>query len=261
MNSKTALITGASTGIGYQLTRLFAKNGYNLVLIAKNKEKLQKAANTIKSDFNITPKIIDKDLSFPNAANDIYNELKSSNIEIDVLVNDAGCQVYGEFAKNDITQEINMLQVNAIFPTQLTKLFLPNMIKKGSGKILNVSSVGAFVPGPLNDVYCASKAYMLSFSEGLAEELVGTGVTVTALCPGATDSEFAKTAHIENTSLFEGHLSDAKQVAKAGYDALMKGKRVVIPGFYNRTIMGMTKLMPRTWVARFAKRSMSIKEK
>ncbi|MCW4025453.1 MAG: SDR family oxidoreductase [Candidatus Bathyarchaeota archaeon] len=257
MSQKTALITGASSGIGYELSKLFEKNGYNTVIVSRNEEKLSALAYEINKEYKVETKIISKDLSHPNSANEIFNEIGKQELQIDVLVNNAGFDVYGEFSNTNLEEEMEMMQVNMVSLTKLTKLFLPKMKTNSSGKILNISSIGAFVPGPLNIVYCATKAYVLNFSEGLAEELDGTGVTVTALCPGATKTEFTKRAKNQDIKFFKSHVMEAKQVAQIGYDGLMKNKRVVVPGLYNKTQHFLIKLLPRKRVAKITKHMMS----
>src|SRR5512145_187300 len=180
---KTALITGASTGIGYELSNLFAHDGYDLVLVARNKPKLEQMAREFQQTYGSSVTVLAKDLSTPTAADEIFAELQS--VAIDVLINNAGAGVHGLFSETDLAQEMQIIHLNLVSLTRLTKLFLTGMLVRGQGRILNVGSTGSFVPGPLNAVYCATKAYVLSFSDALAEELSGTGISVTALCPGA----------------------------------------------------------------------------
>ncbi len=180
---KTALITGSANGIGYELASTFAENGYNLVLVDKDEEKLTLIAEEFPQKFGISVKTLVKDLSISTSPTEIFTELQQAGIKIDILVNNAGFGTYGVFSETDLTTELKMLQVNIVCLTHLTKLFLKDMITQGNGKILNVASVAAFQPGPLMAVYFATKAYVLSFSEAIANELEGTGVTVTTLCP------------------------------------------------------------------------------
>lgn len=257
-NKKAVLITGASSGIGHELSKLFARDGYNLVLVARNEQKLKQIANELKENFGISAKVILKDLSNTNSPKEIFDKLQQESVRIDILVNNAGFGVYGVFSETSLIEELQMIQVNLVSLTHLTKLFLPEMLKHRYGKILNVGSIGSFVPGPLNAVYCATKAYVLSFSEAIAEELRDTGVTVTALCPGTTRTEFHKRARMEDINLLRFGVMDARTVAKIGYRALMKGReRVVIPGAYNRIQMFLSRFMPRKMLVKIVKYQMS----
>jgi len=233
MNRKTALITGSSSGIGYELSHLFGRDGYDLVLVARSKDALERIAAELEGAHGIAVQVIVKDLSEASAVEEICRTLKDSSIEIDVLVNNAGYGVYGEFLETDETKEMRMMQLNMLSLTQLTKKLLPSMLAKGNGKVLNVASTAAFQPGPSMAVYYATKAFVLSFSEAIAEELSGRGVTVTALCPGPTASGFQINAKMEKSKLFRGKVMDAKTVAEIGYAAMGKGKRVSIPGVKN----------------------------
>lgn len=251
------LITGATCGIGYELSRIFAANRYNVVLVARNLPRLTEIAETLKKEYGIMAEIIPQDLSDPQAPAKIYNELQQRSIQIDVLVNNAGFNEYGAFHKTRSEKEVQMIQVNMTSLTFLTKLLLPEMIDRHYGKILNLGSIGSYAPGPLNAVYCATKAYVLSFSEALAEELQGTGVDVTVLCPGATATEFAKRAQMENTSIFKGQVMDARRVAEIGFNALMQGKNIVIPGLRNRILVFLLRFTPRKAILRMSKQMMS----
>lgn len=257
--TKTALITGASSGIGHELAALFARDKYNLVLVARNVQKLKELARNLQQQYGITATVLGKDLANPGTPDEIFTELQQAGIRVDVLVNNAGTQVHGEFRDNDIQKELLMIQVNLTSLTHLTKLFLPGMIERGAGRILNVGSTGSFVPGPMNAVYCATKAYVLSFSEAIAEELRGTGVTVTTLCPGATATNFVGKAGMDNVRLFNYPflLMDAAPVARIGYRALMKGKTVVVAGLANRLQVWSVRVSPRWMVAKFSKFLMS----
>lgn len=255
-NGKYALITGASAGLGYEFCKQFAIHGYNLVLVSRDTQRLILYAKELCKQFNISTKVISRDLSVLSAANEIYDELRKESISIDILVNNAGFNVYGHFWETELLKELQMIQLNLVSLTQLTKLFLPAMVKRKSGRILNIGSTGSYVPGPLNAVYCATKAYVLSFSEAIAEELVNSGVTVTTLCPGATATEFAKRAGMETTKLFQGRTMGGKTVAEIGYKALMEGKRTIIAGTSNKIQICSTKFMPRTIVARMVKNTM-----
>jgi hypothetical protein len=244
--SPTALITGASSGIGWELAKLFAEDRHDLALVARSKKKLEQFARDLTAAFGVTVRTIAKDLASPKAAIEIAEELSAAAIAVDALVNNAGFGVYGRFAKTDGAKELEMIQVNLTALTQLTKLFLPSMLERRSGRILNVASTAAFAPGPLMAVYYATKAYVLSFSEALANELSGSGVTVTALCPGPTDTDFQKDAGLEATHLFTSPLiKDARSVARAGYRGMLAGKRIVIPGVGNKLLVQSIRLAPR----------------
>ena len=243
---KAVLITGASKGIGYELTKLFAKDSYNLVLVARDKGKLKEIKENLSKKYNIDILIIAKDLSEPNAAIEIFNETIKKHIAIDILVNNAGIGDFGKFYNEDISKISNILQINIISLTELTRLFLDAMVLKKEGKILNVSSMAAFQPGPYMAVYYASKAYVQSFSEAITSELKGTGVTVTTLCPGPTKSGFQQQVGSEGSKLSKFNLlSTSKEVAKSGYRALKSGKEVEIPGFINSSLLNTSKIIPR----------------
>jgi uncharacterized protein len=253
---KTALVTGASGGLGYELARLFARDGYDLVLVARSSQKLDAVAGELVKKHGIAARVIVKDLSEPAAADEIYAELERDGIPVDVLVNNAGFTVFGPFAETDLAREQELMQVNIVALTRLTKHFIPGMLKKGAGKILNVASTAAFQPGPLMAVYYASKAYVLYFSEALAEELRDTGVTVTALCPGPTATGFQKRGNMEDSRLVAGRkIMDARTVARAGYRALMRGQTIVIPGRSNWIFAEAIRFMPRKMVTRVVSRA------
>ncbi|MBE9007915.1 SDR family oxidoreductase [Fortiea sp. LEGE XX443] len=251
---QTALITGASGGIGYEFVKLFAQDGYNLVLVARSEQKLNQIADELKRKFGIEVKVIAQDLANPAAPEEIFSELQQASIKIDVLINNAGFAIYGLFHETDLTAELQMLQVNVMCLTHLTKLFLEDMLKQGYGKILNLASTAAFQPGPLMAVYYASKAYVLSFSEAIANELEGTGVSVTALCPGPTESGFQKRAAMEDSKLVSGQkIMDAETVAKIGYDALFDNKPVVVPGLKNKLLTETVRFTPRRLVTKIVR--------
>ena len=254
---RTALITGASSGIGFEFTKLFARDGFDLVLVARDVSRLTKIAYEWSRSFDIAVTVIPKDLSYSTAPQKVYQEVQNKGIEVDVLVNNAGFNVYGPFVETDSEKELEMAQVNMIALTQLTKLFLPAMLQRNSGKILNVASTAAFTPGPYAAVYCASKAYVLSFSEALAEELRGTGVSVTTLCPGPTRTQFAERADMTETKIFQGRLSSAREVADAGYNALMQERTTLVVGLANRLLVFSVRFSPRTVVARVARNLLS----
>src|SRR2546428_5424528 len=206
--SKTALITGASGGIGYELALLFAKDGFDCILVARSQDKLEELAARLESEFRVRTLVLPKDLSKPSAVDEIHEEVTAASMPVDVLVNNAGFPVFGLFRESDLEAELEMLQVNVVALTALTKLLLKPMLARRDGRILNLGSTAAFAPGPLMTVYYASKAYVLSFSEALANELEGTGVSVTCLCPGATRTGFQKRAVMEDSRLVQGQIAD-----------------------------------------------------
>lgn len=257
MEREVALITGASSGIGRELTSLFAENGFDLVLVARNEAALNEIASQLTAQYPLNVTVIAKDLSLPQAPEEIYDTLKAASIAVDVLVNSAGIQVYGALQDTDIAEQLRLIQVNLVALTHLTMLFSRDMVERGRGKILNIASTGAFSPTPLNAIYCATKAYVLSFSEAIARDLERTGVTVSCLCPGATETQFAKRAGIENIRLFQAFVMDAREVAWAGYRSLMRGKTTVVPGLYNKILVSSVRLTPRRVVTRIGKQLMS----
>ena len=252
--SKTALVTGASGGIGFELALLFARDRYDCILVARSYDKLSGLAARLESEFRVKTLVLAKDLSKTAAVDEIYEEVTAATLTVDVLVNNAGFPVYGRFVETDLQAELDMLQVNVVALTALTKLFLRGMVERRNGRILNLASTAAFVPGPLMAVYYASKAYVLSFSEALANELKGTGVTVTALAPGATRTGFQERGKLEEARLIRGGLADATSVALAGYRGLMAGTSVVIPGLGNRLLPVVVRLSPRQVVTRVSRR-------
>jgi short-subunit dehydrogenase len=252
--SKTALITGASGGIGYELALLFAGAGLDCILVARSEEKLKELATRLESEYRVKTHVIAKDLSRPTAVNEIYEEVTAASMQVDVLVNNAGFPVFGPFVETDLQVELEMLQVNVIALTALTKLFLTGMVERREGRILNLASTAAFLPGPLMAVYYASKAYVLSFSEALSNELRGTGVAVTTLSPGPTRTGFQKRGIMEDSRLVQGQIADARSVALAGYRGLMAGKTIVIPGFSNKLVPWIVRLSPRGMVTRVVRR-------
>jgi uncharacterized protein len=257
---KTALITGAANGIGYELAYIFALNDYNLVLVDRLAQKLAEVADKFSKQFAISVKTIVKDLSLQASPEEIFTELQQEFIQVDVLVNNAGFGNYGLFNETNLTTELEMLQVNLVCLTHLTKLFLKNMVKQREGKILNLSSSAAFQPGPFMAVYFATKAYILSFSQALASELEGTGVTVTALCPGPTQSAFHEKTGVAGARQAENNnMMDAQTVAKIGYRALMEGKTVAIPGLKNRFLAEIVRFTPRNLVTKIVKNMQEVK--
>ena len=256
VSRRTALVTGGSGGIGLELAKVLARNGFDIVLVARTRDTLEAAAGQLEGKYEVNVHVFAADLRRPEAPESIFDFLRNENIPVDILVNNAGFGLGGEFAETDLDRELEMIQVNIAAPTHLTKLFLPAMIKRRWGRILNLASTAAFQPGPLQAVYYASKAYVLSLSEALAEELRNTGVSVTALCPGPTHTDFASTAGVGNSRLFTLFgVAKADDVAEYGFQAMMAGKRVAIPGFRNKLVAQANRFSPRTLsakVARFA---------
>ncbi|MEX1135863.1 MAG: SDR family oxidoreductase [Balneolales bacterium] len=241
---KCVLITGASSGIGKELTYLFARDGYSLILNALNKTKLEGFGMQVSEEYKVPVETISVDLFRQEGPQELYDEVRNRNLSVDVLVNNAGVGIYGDFKDVDMEEYLKVIHLNIISFTMIAKLFVPDIIER-KGKIMNTASVASYQPGPHMSVYYASKAYDLSMSLSLAEELEPHGVTVTALCPGPTLTNFAKRAKQENTRAFRNKLltMDAKSVAEEGYQALKKGKRVVVAGAKNKVTMQMERLM------------------
>lgn len=251
---RTVLITGASSGIGLELAHLFAHDGYRLVLVARSRGALRELGDDLQSRYNVEVRVSPKDLAHPAAPGELYQELQEAGIVLDVLVNNAGFGGSGPFLKTDWNNEAEMLQVNLVALTHLTKLFLPQ-IRAREGKLLNVASVAGFLPGPYMAVYYATKAYVISFTEALAEELSGTGTTVTCLSPGPVQTNFQKRAHVGETNLLNSPLLvDVREVARAGYEGMKQGKRHVIPGWKNRLVVEMLRASPRSVTTKMVSR-------
>lgn len=251
---KTALITGASSGIGLELAHLFARDGYRLVLVARNRSILRQLGDELQSRYSITVRIEPKDLAHPATPAELYQELQESGIVLDVLVNNAGFGGAGAFVSTEWNHEAEMMQVNMVALTHLTKLFLPQ-IRAREGMIMNVASTAAFQPGPFMAVYYASKAYVLSFTEALAEELRGTGVKVSCLCPGPVKTNFQKRAYLEGTAMIRSPLMvDVREVARVGYEGLKQGRRIVIPGWKNWLGVESLRISPREMVTRIVRK-------
>ncbi|MDQ1296687.1 MAG: family oxidoreductase [Bacteroidota bacterium] len=252
--NKTALITGASNGIGFELARIHASQGDNLVVVSRNKCKLEELKTDLEKQYLIKVYIIEKDLSLKDSAIDVYNEVKKNGITVQYLINNAGFGDFGLFAESDWDKQERMISLNITALVQLTRLFLPDMIERGGGKILNVASTAAFQPGPTMSVYFASKAFVLSFSEAINNELRDKGITVTALCPGPTDTAFHGMA-VDIPDLVTGRqLSPAKEVADYGYRAMMKGKPVAIPGFRNSLMANAVRFFPRGFIVKMVRK-------
>jgi len=249
MKKEYALITGAAEGLGREFARLFVRDGYPVVLVDRNEPRLGALAQELSSAGGVDVRTIFKDLSLPAAAAELRAAMDEQKIAIGIVVNNAGFGVHGFFPETDWKTTEGMLRLNIMTVTHLTRVFLPEMLQKGRGMILNVASTAAFQPGPFMACYFASKAYVLSFTEALAEELSGTGVTVTAFCPGPTRTQFQKQSNTENIRENAFAMEAAPAVA-AAYRGLMKGKRLVIPGFMNKLTVILVRLFPRRLVIR-----------
>jgi short-subunit dehydrogenase len=244
----TALVTGASWGIGWELASLCARDGHDLVLVARTEERLTELEKDLEGRYQASVRVVPMDLTEPGAPRSLYNELSQSGVEIDVLINNAGFGDVGPFSEADTAKLLDMLQLNVVALTHLTRLFLPGMLGRGRGRILNVASTAAFQPGPFMAVYYATKAYVLSFSEALTGECSGTGVTVTALCPGPTATEFQSRARMGGAKLRRLRMMDARPVAEEGYRAMMNGTAIVVNGFQNRLLAQSVRFAPRSLV-------------
>ena len=243
-NKNYVLITGGTSGIGLELAKLFANDGYNLVIVARDENELKNTAGELKQQYNVDVTTISKDLFYPGNAFELYDEIKSQNLDVEILVNDAGQGVYGEFLDTDINREINIINLNITSLVVLTKQFVKDMVEKGSGKVLNLASIAGTVPGPLQSVYHGTKAFVLSFSEAIRNELKDTGVSVTALLPGATDTDFFNKADMQQAKIVaEGKLSSPADVAKDGYKALMAGDDKIVSGFKNKMQVAMSNIV------------------
>jgi short-subunit dehydrogenase len=250
---KTALITGASSGIGKALATEFAKNGYDVILAARSVNKMQALADSLKTRFGVQATVIAADLQTDSGAAQLHADVKARGFVINALVNNAGYGLYGEFHHSELQPELAMMQLNMNTVVVLSKLFMPDLLAT-QGKILNTASTAAFQPGPYMAVYYATKAFVLSFSEAIAAELEGTGVTVTALCPGPTASGFQDKAEMHASALVKGKkLPTAEEVATAGYRAMQRGRRVFIPGTMNWLMAQSPRFTPRNIVTGIVK--------
>jgi len=243
----TALVTGASAGLGAEFAKLCAAGGYDVVLVARTASRLDQLAADLVKTFGVDARPLPADLADPAAPAAIFAQLAGK--PVDILINNAGFGVRGPYAETDWARDSGLMQVNMAALAHLTKLFLPEMIRRRTGRILNIASTAAFVPGPFMALYYASKAFVLSFSEALANEVQGAGVTVTVLCPGPTRTEFAQAAGIGDSDLFHGRTMGAAEVARIGYDAMMAGKSSVIAGARNRWMIRGTRLVARSFAA------------
>ena len=244
--SKHVLITGATSGIGYELAKLFAKDGYSLTIVARNSQELHVTAHNLETLYGAKVQTISKNLFKPNSAFEVYDELRNKGTQVDVLVNNAGHGLYGEFVDTDLNKELAIIQLNISSLVTLTKLFLRDMVQRGEGKILNTSSIASKAPGPWQSVYHGTKAFVQSFTEAVREEVKDTGVTITALLPGATDTDFFRKAGMESSKITQdkSKLSDPADVARDGYEALMAGKDMIVSGLKNKMQVAMNGITP-----------------
>lgn len=254
MAGETVLVTGASSGIGRELARLFAADGSDLVLVARRQAELKELGQELSARHNSHVRVLPADLADPAAPASIFEQLSGSGVAVDVLVNNAGFGAEGRFAELPVERQMDMVQVNLVALTHLTRLFLPSMTARARGGVLNVGSMAGFQPGPYMAVYYATKAYVLSLTEALARELAGTGVTATCLAPGATRTEFFALANMEDSLLVALGAMDAPTVAQAGYRGFRKGKVVVVPGWTNRLTLFVERFAPRPLIRTIAAR-------
>ncbi len=254
--SRLAVITGASSGIGRELARVHAEHGGDLILVARREDRLDQLADELRAEHGVTVYALARDLSEPGAAAALVADLDRAGLAPEILVNNAGFGSYGAFARQDLARNARMVRLNVTTLMELTGLLLPRMLDAGRGSILNVGSTAGMVPGPLQAVYFATKAFVNSFSQALAEEVRGTGVTVTVLCPGATASEFAAAADLEGSPGFTGKLPDSREVAEYGYRSLLAGRDLVVHGWRMKLLMhGALRLLPRRLVIRTVRRN------
>ncbi len=259
--NKTALITGASSGIGKELAHIHAKQGGNLVVVARSESKLNELKEELEKAYEVTVLVIAKDLSHFNAAEEVYKEVKKQKIEVDYLINNAGFGGVGKFNERKLQEDLNMISLNVSTLTALTHFFLQDFVKKNEGKILNVSSTASLLPGPLQAVYYATKAYVTSFSNALSEELHDTNITVTNLMPGATETDFGKVSGMDKTDLFKNTAS-AESVARDGYDAMLKGKLDVISGLSTsqKIMMSLVPFTPKKMLLSQIRKMQEVKD-
>ena len=257
---KTALITGASSGIGRELAKIHAEKGGDLVIVARNENKLNELKKELEDNFKITVFVIQKDLTQSNAPIEVYKQIQNAGLKIDYLINNAGFGSLGKFHERELSQDVSMINLNITALTSLTHLFLQDFVKNNEGKILNVSSTASLAPGPLQAVYFATKAYVTFFSNAIAEELHETNITVTNLMPGATETQFGKVSGMDKTRLFKKTAS-ARSVAENGYNAMLNGKLNIISGmsFFQKIMMAMVPLMPKKMVLKQIRKMQAIK--
>jgi uncharacterized protein len=253
-----ALVTGATSGIGYELAKLLAADGYDLILVSRTKADLDKVAGEMKNAHGIDVRVIAKDLFYPGNAMELTDEVRDLGVTVNILVNDAGQGQYGPFIATDINRQLDIVHLNIESLMVLTHYFLKDMVGRGQGRILNLASIAGKTPGPWQAVYHGTKAFVHSFTEAIRSEVKETGVTVTSLLPGATDTDFFHKADmLEAKNVREGQLAEAAQVAKDGYEALMSGKDMVVSGFKNKMTVAMSNVLPDEKVADQVKKQQS----
>jgi short-subunit dehydrogenase len=250
----TALITGASAGIGFELAKLCARDGHNVVLVARSGDKLAQLAAELEKAYKIRASVVAADLAQATGPDQVFAATQRAEIDVDILINNAGFGQFGLYVDTDLRGELQQIELNIASLTHLTKLYILPMVQRKRGRILNVASTAAFQPGPLMAVYYATKAYVLSFSGALSNELQGTGVTATCLCPGPTTTEFHQRAAMDRSNMMKAPFMDARTVAEIGYRAMLKGKPLVIAGRLNWLVAQSTRLAPRSWTATIARK-------
>ena len=254
MTKETVLITGASSGIGMEFAKLFAQDGSNLVLVARRKNKLHQLSEELKTKYGIKAYVLPKDLSKKSASIEIFDHLREKSIEIDIVVNNAGFGTKGAIVDLDIEHQLDMIQVNVMALTNLTRLFLPRMVKRGSGGVLNVGSVAGFQPGPHLAVYCATKAYVLLFTEALAEEIRNSNIKISCFAPGPVKTEFGEKSYLRNSLLFKiMRPLNVEPTVKVAYKGFRKGEVIITPGFKAKIMAFLNRLTPRFIVRKIAK--------
>ncbi|MEC7839689.1 MAG: SDR family oxidoreductase [Chlamydiota bacterium] len=248
-----ALITGASSGIGLELAKVHAKRGGDLILVARRKELLEDLKKELESKYGVTVLVISKDLAKVNAAKELYQEVKKQNLIVDYLINNAGFGGRGKFHERSWENDKDMINLNVLALVELTRLFLDDMVALNKGAILNVASMAGFVPGPLQAIYYATKAFVVSFTEAIANELSNTKVTATVLCPGPTDTEFFDVANMTGVRGLKRGRASAKDVAQLGYDQMKQGKTIAIPGLMNKGLLFATRILPRSLATKISR--------
>lgn len=240
------LITGATAGIGYELAKIYATDGYNLVLVARNIERLEKVKSELNLMYNVNIHTLSIDLSIDNSCEEIFNYVNKKHLTVDILINNAGVGSFGYFKELDINKEVDQININVKALSELTRLFLPTMINNEAGSILNVASTAAFCSGPKMATYYATKAFVLSFTEAIYEEVKGSNIKISCLCPGAVRTEFLDKSGIKKNEIAKKNMMTAKEVAKIAYKDFNKGKLIIIPGVKNKIIVGFNKIVPRS---------------
>ena len=259
MPEKISLITGASSGIGWELAWIFASKGHNLLLVARSGEKLQLLAKEIKEKYQVSVYVLSADLSKEKSVKEVFSYCQANKLEVDNLVNNAGFGDFNLFADSSLNRNLGMIKLNISALVELTHLFLPAMIKNKQGRILNIASAAAFQPGPLMSVYYASKAFVLHFGEAIANELDKTGVTCTTICPGPTKSNFKATANLKNSRLMKKrNLPSAKSVAEFSYQSMIKAKVVAIPGLKYNFLAALVRFLPRKTVTKLVRKAQEV---